>query len=104
MTSSRSKKNYKGGQIHGSLFTGMCWTGVRILILGSWHTTGSAFGEGIYMSTDMQLAFSFSQPAESWSRSALGRRLRCLLVCELSGDEPREPSEAGAHDGCGFWG
>lgn len=29
------------------------------------------------------MAFAFCQPADCWGSSALGRRLRCLLVCSL---------------------
>jgi poly[ADP-ribose] polymerase 16 len=35
------------------------------------------------MSTNLEVAFSFSQPGEGWAHSALGSRLRCLLICEV---------------------
>ncbi|KAI7845021.1 hypothetical protein COHA_001387 [Chlorella ohadii] len=45
--------------------------------------TGSAFGKGIYFSSELAVAYAFCQPAEGWAGSALGRRLRCLLVCSI---------------------
>ncbi len=44
---------------------------------------GSAFGKGIYFSSELAVAYAFCQPAEGWAGSALGRRLRCLLVCSI---------------------
>lgn len=49
---------------------------------------GAIFGGGIYLSTSYDVAFTFAQPHDSgWSRSTLGRKLRCLLVCEVDGDK-----------------
>lgn len=41
----------------------------------------------------LPVAFSFCQPADGWARSALGRRLRCVLVCSID----REHAQ-GAHN------
>ncbi len=45
--------------------------------------TGANYGDGIYLSTNFDVAFHFSVPADAWSNSSLGNRLRCLLVCEV---------------------
>ncbi|KAL4443726.1 hypothetical protein ABPG75_011463 [Micractinium tetrahymenae] len=55
--------------------------------------TGAAFGKGIYFSTELPVAFSFSQPADGWVHSALGRRVSCVLVCSID----REHAQ-GAHN------
>lgn len=47
---------------------------------------GSAFGKGIYFSSELAVAYAFCQPAEGWAGSALGRRLRGLLVCSIERD------------------
>jgi poly[ADP-ribose] polymerase 16 len=44
---------------------------------------GALFGSGAYLSTDLGTAFSFSAPASAWAGSALGARLRCVLVCQV---------------------
>eukprot|EP01023_Acetabularia_acetabulum_P063917 TRINITY_DN8124_c0_g1_i2.p1 TRINITY_DN8124_c0_g1~~TRINITY_DN8124_c0_g1_i2.p1 ORF type:complete len:229 (+),score=11.45 TRINITY_DN8124_c0_g1_i2:215-901(+) len=45
---------------------------------------GSAFGEGIYLSTHLATAFSFTQPNDGYKGSKLGERLRCVLVCYVN--------------------
>ena len=54
---------------------------------------GAAFGKGIYFSSELPVAFAFCQPADGWGGSALGPRLRCLLVCSIQ----REHAQ-GAHN------
>jgi hypothetical protein len=39
------------------------------------------------------VAFAFCQPADGWLPSALGSRLRCLLVCSIDRDHAQ-----GAHN------
>ncbi|KAG7672800.1 hypothetical protein KSW81_001749 [Nannochloris sp. 'desiccata'] len=45
---------------------------------------GKTFGEGIYLTTELPVAYSFCSGAERWKGSTLapeGTRLRCVLVC-----------------------
>eukprot|EP01018_Ginkgo_biloba_P036000 Gb_24116 [translate_table: standard] len=48
---------------------------------------GAIFGEGIYLSTDIRVALSFSKSKEGWEHSCLGERLKYLLVCEIARGE-----------------
>ena len=54
---------------------------------------GAAFGKGIYYSSELPVALAFCQPADGWLPSALGSRLRCLLVCSIDRDHAQ-----GAHN------
>lgn len=44
---------------------------------------GAAFGEGIYLTPEYSVAFAFAQGSKAWEGSALGVRLRCLLLCSV---------------------
>lgn len=57
--------------------------------------TGAAFGQGIYLSTELSVAFAFSLAADALRSAALGGRMRCLLVCGVE----REHAEAAQGDG-----
>ena len=57
--------------------------------------TGSAFGQGIYLSTEMSVAYAFSLAADACRSAVLGGRLRCLLVCGVE----REHAAAAQGDG-----
>ena len=39
--------------------------------------------QGIYLSTDYGVAWSFCSAAPAWRRSALGHKLRAVLVCQV---------------------
>lgn len=45
------------------------------------QTTGAAFGQGIYLSTDFSTAFQYTKGRKAWQHSGLGQHLRCVLVC-----------------------
>ncbi|KAF5836454.1 hypothetical protein DUNSADRAFT_5901 [Dunaliella salina] len=76
--------------LHSILNTGLInASGTRL------QRTGAAFGDGIYLSTRHSVAYSFSRPSDSWKKSALGTRMRCLLVCEVDMDKIDEASAAG---------
>jgi poly[ADP-ribose] polymerase 16 len=47
------------------------------------QTTGAVFGVGIYLSTDFNVAYSFSKSQQGWAGSSIGRHLRCVLLCEV---------------------
>eukprot|EP00775_Hariotina_reticulata_P010291 gene10291-10450_t len=47
------------------------------------QTSGAAFGSGIYLSTDFDVAYAFSKGAEAWQSSCIGRQLRCVLLCDV---------------------
>lgn len=84
--------------IHSILRTGLLsMSGTRL------ERSGAIFGEGIYLSTELQVAYSFCQPGERWKGSKLapeGTRLRCVLVCGvareamLRGDDNSSPEKA----------
>ena len=58
--------------------------------------TGAAFGQGIYLSTELTVAYSFCEPADvRWPGCSLGRRLRCLLLC---GVEREHAQQSGTGD------
>lgn len=51
--------------------------------------TGAAFGSGIYLSTELTVAFEFSKAAPAWGQSAIGARLRCVLVVAVDAEAAR---------------
>ncbi|KXZ46253.1 hypothetical protein GPECTOR_45g123 [Gonium pectorale] len=69
-------------------------TGLQNLSGTRLQRTGAIFGDGIYLSTNYDTAFSFCQPCPSWPRSRYGTKLRVLLVCEV--DLDRSSAERGA--------
>ena len=46
---------------------------------------GCMFGEGVYLSTDPGVAYSFCKAGTGWTHSFCGSRVRYLLVCEVAG-------------------
>jgi poly[ADP-ribose] polymerase 16 len=50
------------------------------------QTTGAVFGVGIYLSTDFNVAYSFSKSQQGWAGSSIGRHLRCVLLCDVPKD------------------
>jgi hypothetical protein len=72
---------------HGTSFENI-WSilhsGLLNLTNTSLERTGAAFGSGIYLSTDLSVAFSFSKAGKGWVHSAIGRQLRAVLVCSIS--------------------
>ena len=46
---------------------------------------GCIFGEGVYLSTDPGVAYSFCKAGTGWTHSFCGSRVRYLLVCEVAG-------------------
>eukprot|EP00116_Pleurobrachia_bachei_P008140 sb/3468402/ len=41
------------------------------------------FGSGIYLSSDLDIAYSFAQSGKTWPLSKLGGNMRCVLVCKV---------------------
>jgi hypothetical protein len=59
---------------------------------------GKTFGEGVYLSTELPVAFAFcsSSGAERWKGSSLapeGTKLRCILVCGVKEDAQKDEGE-----------
>jgi len=57
---------------------------------------GKAFGEGIYLTTELPVAYSFCSGSERWKGSTLapeGTRLRCILVCGVKKNVPKDKLE-----------
>lgn len=46
----------------------------------------SLYGEGIYLSTELDISLHFSPAALNWENSALGRTISCIAVCEYVND------------------
>ncbi|KAF6266787.1 hypothetical protein COO60DRAFT_1632828 [Scenedesmus sp. NREL 46B-D3] len=64
--------------IHSILHNGLlAASGTRL------QTTGAVFGVGIYLSTDFNVAYSFSKAQQGWAGSSIGRHLRCVLLCDV---------------------
>ncbi|XP_055686881.1 protein mono-ADP-ribosyltransferase PARP16 [Lutzomyia longipalpis] len=42
----------------------------------------SAFGEGIYLSTDLSVSLTYSPLEPTWTHSQLGQRFSCVALCE----------------------
>ncbi|OAE31484.1 hypothetical protein AXG93_1670s1020 [Marchantia polymorpha subsp. ruderalis] len=53
---------------------------------------GAMFGEGVYLSTDLSVALTFSKSGESWERSCLGSKVSYVLLCEIARGEGVECS------------
>ncbi|GAX78520.1 hypothetical protein CEUSTIGMA_g5960.t1 [Chlamydomonas eustigma] len=69
-------------RLHSILNTGLQpASGTRL------QRNGAVHGQGIYMSTDYGVAFSFCNPASAWKESMLGCKLRAVLVCEVESDQ-----------------
>jgi Poly(ADP-ribose) polymerase catalytic domain len=57
---------------------------------------GKTFGEGIYLSTELPVAYTFCSGAERWKGSSLapeGTRLRCILVCGVKENAQKDEGE-----------
>lgn len=57
---------------------------------------GKTYGEGIYLSTELPVAYSFCNGAERWKGSSLapdGTRLRCILVCGVKENATKDETE-----------
>lgn len=63
------------------------------------QTTGAVFGVGIYLSTDFNVAYSFSKAQQGWAGSSIGRHLRCVLLCEVSRDVLQQGQSSGTAQG-----
>ena len=58
---------------------------------------GAIFGEGVYLSTDPAVAYSFCKAGDGWEQSYFGSRVRYLLVCEVARPSHHsDPSSSGA--------
>ncbi|KAG6547960.1 hypothetical protein Mapa_010781 [Marchantia paleacea] len=53
---------------------------------------GAMYGEGVYLSTDLSVALTFSKSGESWERSCLGSKVSYVLLCEIARGEGVECS------------
>lgn len=62
-------------------------------------SNGALFGAGIYASTHMHTAFSFTSASRGWDHSAIGARLRCMLLCSVSPAAAQELVQRRAGDG-----
>eukprot|EP00960_Hanusia_phi_P028461 747419-Hanusia_phi.AAC.12 len=45
--------------------------------------TGDVFGEGVYLSSDIRLASSFSKRGMSWEKSSIGKFLTVVACCRV---------------------
>jgi poly[ADP-ribose] polymerase 16 len=43
----------------------------------------SLFGEGTYLSSDLNVSIPYSKFGEGWKHSLLGDKLSCIAVCEI---------------------
>ena len=43
----------------------------------------SLFGEGTYLSSDLNVSILYSKFGEGWKHSLLGEKLSCIAVCEI---------------------
>lgn len=50
---------------------------------------GCIFGAGVYLSTDLGVAYSFCKAGTGWTHSVCGSRVKYLLVCEVAGIHAR---------------
>ncbi|XP_059614321.1 protein mono-ADP-ribosyltransferase PARP16-like [Phlebotomus argentipes] len=44
----------------------------------------SAFGEGIYLSSDLSVSISYSPSEATWTHSRLGKSISCVALCEYA--------------------
>ncbi|GMH39851.1 hypothetical protein BSKO_07755 [Bryopsis sp. KO-2023] len=51
---------------------------------------GAAFGEGIYLGSDIATSNQFAAAAAGWKNSDLGDRIRCIFVCDVAQDNDEE--------------
>ncbi|XP_055700958.1 protein mono-ADP-ribosyltransferase PARP16-like [Phlebotomus papatasi] len=42
----------------------------------------SAFGEGLYIATDLSVSITYSPSESNWMHSQLGKRISCVALCE----------------------
>ena len=43
----------------------------------------SLFGEGTYLSSDINVSILYSKFGDGWAHSELGKKLSCIAVCEV---------------------
>ncbi|KAL2632129.1 hypothetical protein R1flu_016815 [Riccia fluitans] len=53
---------------------------------------GAMYGEGVYLSTDLSVAVTFSKMGQSWERSCFGSKVSYILLCEIAKGEGVEYS------------
>jgi poly[ADP-ribose] polymerase 16 len=63
------------------------------------QTSGALFGVGIYLSTDFNVAYSFSKSQQGWAGSSIGRHLRCVLLCEVDAEVAQQGQSNGTAQG-----
>ena len=84
-TSSLPGTAYKHGfhgtafhNLHSILHNGLLnFSGMKM------QRNGALYGQGVYLSEDFDVAFSFCSGAKGLDNSIIGTRLRVLLVCEV---------------------
>ena len=64
--------------------TGKIFTLLLPLALPTSYTQTAVFGEGTYLSSDLAVCMMFVKPSRAWAKSALGAKLSCVCVCEVS--------------------
>eukprot|EP00299_Pterocystis_sp_00344_P016252 c8152_g3_i3.p1 GENE.c8152_g3_i3~~c8152_g3_i3.p1 ORF type:complete len:115 (-),score=8.23 c8152_g3_i3:15-359(-) len=44
---------------------------------------GQMLGHGVYLSDDLNISKSYAHSTNSWKHSCIGRKFRCVAVCEI---------------------
>jgi poly[ADP-ribose] polymerase 16 len=57
--------------------------------------SGTLYGDGVYATSDLRVAAEFASSQPAWARSALGRRLRAILVCSVADGPPAADNGSG---------
>eukprot|EP00096_Caligus_rogercresseyi_P015263 TRINITY_DN7714_c0_g1_i1.p1 TRINITY_DN7714_c0_g1~~TRINITY_DN7714_c0_g1_i1.p1 ORF type:complete len:339 (-),score=56.65 TRINITY_DN7714_c0_g1_i1:118-1134(-) len=82
----RLEKQHRG-QLEGGIFGyhGSKLTNIYSILsngLQQHRNEVSLFGQGIYLSSDLQVVQYFSKSSTNWSESSLGAQVNCVLLCE----------------------
>lgn len=66
--------------------------GLRSMSNTSYMSTGAAYGEGIYLATDLATSMGYARAVgSSWPNGKLHNGFQCVAICEVINGSPRGP-------------
>lgn len=64
--------------------------GLRSMSNTGYMSTGAAYGEGIYLATDLSTSMNYARPTgTSWGNGKLKNGFHCIAICEVINGSPR---------------
>ena len=70
--------------------------GLRSMSNTGYMSTGAAYGEGIYLATDLNTSLVYARSTtSSWNNGTLKEGFQCIAICEVINGSPRQSNPAG---------